>query len=119
MPQAVNQSALPAMDPTVEQVIVTFDFSGQLNPGITILGVLDVTCTVSPASLVQDPMPATRLIDNTVIIDSPLNTEPAQAFTQLIGNMVAGVIYVLQGVVLTSDGQQLSLWFNVPCIQPI
>ena len=118
MPQAINNNALPSIDPTEEQVIITFDYSGQLNTGVTILGVLAVTCSVRASSPVADPTPQLRLIDNAVIIASPLNAQPGQAVTQLVGNMIAGVLYILQCVVITSDGQQPSLWIDAPCLAP-
>jgi hypothetical protein len=36
----------------------------------------------------------------------------------MIGEMVAGVTYLLQCVVLTSDDQHLSVWQHQDCIQP-
>jgi hypothetical protein len=118
LPQAVNNNALPTIDPTEEQVIITFDYSGQLNIGVTILGVLSVTCGVRASSPVADPSPQSRLIDNAVIIASPLNAQPLQAVTQLVGNMISGALYVIQCVVVTSDGQQPSLWIDAACLAP-
>lgn len=117
MPQAINQASLPNMDPD-EIALIAFDYSGQIQCCQTIITVISVVCVVAPESPVQDPTPQLRVIGNTVIVGSPINAAPAQAFTQLIGNMLAGVIYIVTGLVATSDDQQLSLWFKVTCASP-
>jgi hypothetical protein len=108
----------PPIDSTVEQESIGFDFGLILGPGVSISAVVSLTCTVDPGSPVSDATPSIRLIGSSFLIPSNQTTAPAAAVAQMIGSMVAGVIYLLQCVVLTSDGQRLSLWTRMPCISP-
>jgi hypothetical protein len=108
----------PAIDSTVEEETVTFDYGLILATGVTITSVVSVTCNVAAGSEGSDPSPASRLINGAQIAASPSTEASLAAVNQLVGDMLGGVTYLLQCVVNTSDGQKLSLWTHLPCVTP-
>jgi hypothetical protein len=110
----------PPIDAGIENVTVTFDFGLILNAGVSITGVVSLTCSVfqSTSDTVTDPTPQARILGASQIQTSPNSRQPNQAVLQLVGTMIGGVYYRLQCVVTTSDGQQLSLWNHVLCQTP-
>lgn len=105
----------PTIDSTVEIETVTFDYGLMLTPGVIIEEVLDLTISVVSGS---DRAPASRLIGTSSIVSSPNSKRASQAVSQLVGQMIANSVYRLQCVATTSDGQTLSLWTHLTCIQP-
>lgn len=105
----------PPIDASVEFETITFDFGPELTPSVTITTVTGVTCALHSGT---DATPANRIIGAAQIADSPTNGAANAAVLQLVGGMVAGAKYKLQAVVNTSDGQTLSLWTRISCIQP-
>ena len=110
----------PPIDAVVEIETVTWDFGRVLKPGVTITAVVSTTASVvSNLSTAPDPNPQSRLIGSTQITTSPkVPTMPNAAVMQLFGTAIANVCYLLQCVVTTSDGQQLSAWQHFYCKQP-
>jgi hypothetical protein len=117
MPQA--QNSLTPIDAVLEERIVTFDYGLELTPGTVVIGIVDLTCTVVTGS---DPNAQNRILSLPAIVDAaplPYGTGVADAAVSiLIGEMVAGVTYLLQCVAQTTDNQQLSVWQHQDCIQP-
>jgi hypothetical protein len=105
----------PPIDAGVEFETITFDFGPELTPGTTITAVAGVTCSLHSGT---DATPTARIIGAAQIAESPTNGAASTAVLQLVGGMVAGAKYKLQVVVNTSDGQTLSLWTRISCIQP-
>ncbi len=103
----------PPIDATVEVETIAFDFGPALNSGVTISSVASLTCTVHTGI---DATPSSRLIGTSAIIASKATGAANAAVAQNIGNMLAGVTYLLQCVANTSDGQKLSLWTRIACV---
>jgi hypothetical protein len=104
----------PAIDPTVEEESITFDFGPALGTGVSITSVDFTSCVVVQG---VDPDAASRIINPPApaLIASPATGAPNAAVVLLVGEMLAGVNYQLQCVVVTSDGQMLSLRADLPC----
>lgn len=84
----------------------TFDFSRSLAKGETILS-SSWACSVQSGT---DPAPGSRLI-GAAGVANPMST-------QKIGNMLAGVTYLLQATATTDRGNTLILWSFVACKSP-
>lgn len=97
-----------AADPQ-ESEVYSFDFVRDLAPGETIASAV-WTCEVAPDSPVADAGAATRLV-------GPPGND-GQVTMQRVAGLVDGVKYVLQAVVTSSLGNQVSLWSNVTCDDP-
>lgn len=110
----------PPIDDTVEIETVTFDFGRIMDPGVVITGISALTCVVWKTVLAgaADQTPQARIIGAPAIVVSPNSCDQRQAVSQLVGTMVAGLVYRLQCVVTTSDGQTLSLWSHLACESP-
>jgi hypothetical protein len=117
---AQTANLLPNIDSTVEIETVTWDYGLILKTGVTITAVTALTCSVSkPASdTTTDPTPQSRIIGSPQLGPSPNSGGANQAVLCLVGTMIAGVTYLLQCVVTTSDGQTISLWQHLGCTQP-
>jgi hypothetical protein len=117
MPQAEN--LLTPIDDTVEERTFTFDFGKNLLSGVTLTAVTELTCVVVTGA---DPTPWERILSTPAIVDAlpaPLGSGVVDgAVAVLIGTMLGGVTYLLQCVAQTSDGQELSLWQDLPCLTP-
>ncbi|HVM78853.1 MAG TPA: hypothetical protein VMU06_07525 [Stellaceae bacterium] len=98
-----------------EQELITFDFAPGLSSGVIVNRVVAVSCAVVSGT---DPNPQSRVLGPPSIVASPTTGAAKVAVEQLVGNMLAGVLYQLQAVVSCSDNQQLSLRWNLPCSQP-
>jgi hypothetical protein len=117
MPQA--QNALVPIDAVLEERLISFDYGLELTSGATVTTILGLTCSVVTG---VDPIAQSRILSAPAIVDAaapPFGTGLAMAAVSvMIGEMVAGVTYLLQCVVLTSDDQHLSVWQHQDCIQP-
>lgn len=125
---AFTKTLTPPIDSTVEEEKITFDFGPELalpttdingNPvaGVTIQEIISTTCTaVINAAL--DSNPSSRIVGSPLLTTSPSTLQPNCAVIVLVGTMIGTVIYLLQCVVLTTDGQRLSLWGYLPCATP-
>jgi hypothetical protein len=117
MPQA--QNTLTPIDAVLEERLVSFDYGLELTTGTVVTGVLDLTCTVVTG---VDPNAQDRILSAPAIVDAaplPFGTGVADAAVSvMIGEMVAGVTYLLQCVVQTTDSQHLSVWQHQDCIEP-
>lgn len=105
----------PPIDAVVEIETVTFDYGLILKSGITITAVSDIAISVVLGS---DSSPTSRLVGSSQIMSSPTSKGAKQAVGQLVGTMIAGATYLIQCVVTTSDGQTLSLYARLACVQP-
>ncbi len=112
---AQTNDLIPPIDSSVEVEWVYFDYSQIIDPGVLITAVTSLTCTVNYGS---DPAASTRLIGASAIVTSPRSQAPSAAVAQLVGDMVGGVTYLLQCVVATDDGQEISLWTHLACRVP-
>ena len=108
-------TALIPIDPTVAEEKVTFDFGPGLDANVSIIDITSITCTPVSGT---DGAPATRLLGSPKVIPSPKTGATGGAVQQLVGNMLPGVVYQLQCVVATSDEQELSMRWNLPCGSP-
>lgn len=90
-----------------------------LTTNATLTGTPVVTCTVASGS---DDAPSSRLLSAPQIVDAappPGGSGVASgAVAILVGTMIAGTTYIMQCVAQTSDGQELSLWQDLPCVAP-
>lgn len=111
----------PAIDPQVERVTATFNFDPWLGIGVTVTSVVSVTASVAQRSLTQDAAPQAIISGVPQIGPVPPMFPgvpaglPGRAVLQQIANTQAGVTYLLQCLVLTSDGQELNLATHLPC----
>ena len=110
----------PPIDQTVEQETVTFDYGRILVATANIQSIQSITCTVSQSisDTITDPTPQARILGAAVLAPSPNSGIPNQAVLQLVGSMIGGITYMIQCVVVTSDGQILSLWTHLTCDIP-
>jgi hypothetical protein len=106
---------LPPIDSSVEVLTIGFDFGRVLASGESIASIVELTCEVY---LGADPSPASRLIGTPAIIASQQTKVAAAAVAQQVGSMLAGATYRLQCVVLTTQGNQPSLWTHFACVEP-
>lgn len=117
VPQA--QNTLTPIDSSVEERILTFDFGTNIPAGIRINAVVSLTCSAVNGI---DPDAQGRVLTLPAIVDAappPFGSGVASgAVSVLVGNMIAGVTYLLQCVVTTSDGQEPSLWQHLNCVEP-
>ena len=102
-------------DPAVLEIdIYSFDWINDLNPGETILG----NGSTIPASglwvlsVVTGSDPAV----NTHIIGSP--TLSGSIVSQVIGQLVGGVKYLIQVTIYTSNNRTLTAYSHVTCTTP-
>jgi hypothetical protein len=102
------------IDPT-ETINGTFDFGPWLATGVSISSVSAVSCTVLSGT---DAGASSRLIGSSSLVASPSTAAARAAVLQQWGMMVAGVLYVMEATVVTSDGQTLSLWAHQLCQGP-
>ncbi len=86
-----------------------FDFENRLDDGETISSAT-WTCSVAADSEATDDDPQSH------IIGDPTNS--GTITKQRVGNLVAGVKYVLQAQIITSESNDKSGWSHVPCIEP-
>lgn len=115
VPNVAQTNALvPPIQPLVEQEVVEFDYGLTMAEGAKIVSA-EVTCTVYSG---VDEAPATRLIGYLVVAVSTRNGRPAQAVRQMVGDMLDGVVYSLQCVANTDDGQKLALTTTLSCEAP-
>jgi hypothetical protein len=115
---AIANDLYPPIDAAVELETIGFDFGPALNAGVTITAILSVTCAVHPGSIGSDPAPASRLVGTASIVASKATGAANAAVAAQIGAMVGGVVYTLQCVVQTSDGQKLSCVTHIACQAP-
>jgi len=106
--------ASPAIDPTVEEEYLKFDFGPGLGVGVSITGAT-ITCRVVAGS---DPAPASRVLSSPAFITSPSTGAPSAAVLVLVGKMLAAVVYQFQCLAACSDTQVLSVRLQLPCAQP-
>lgn len=79
-------------------------------------GVADTISAATVTLIVKigpDPSPSSHLIGSYIILDGPGGNPTVVA--QRIRGLLAGNIYTLQIVVVTSGGSNVSLWANIPC----
>lgn len=105
----------PPIDSSVELLTLGFDFGPVFGPGEVIASIISLTCSVYDGT---DGNPASRLIGSPSIIPSPRTQVASGAIKYQVGSMLAGVIYRLQCVVLTTASNELSLWTHFACTQP-
>jgi hypothetical protein len=110
----------PPIDAVVEEETVTFDYGLILAATASITAVVSMTCAISQSTSdeITDPTPQNRIIGPSFIATSPNSGLPNQAVSQLVGTMIGGIVYILECVVTTSDGQTLSLWTHITCQTP-
>src|SRR5271168_3924127 len=106
----------PPIDSSVELLTMGWDFGYVLAAGETIISIVEVTCSVGQFSSGADPNLASRMIGEPAIVTSPKTGIAAAAVAQQVGSMLAGVTYRLQCVVLTTQGNQPSLWTHFLCV---
>ena len=112
--------ALTPIDSSVEIETFAFDFGPALAASSeTISSVISVSCTTSISSSITDSAASSRIIGVSSVASSPTTEAANSAVLQQFGTMLANVTYTLQCVVLTSGGQQLSVWRDLPCISPV
>jgi hypothetical protein len=116
MSQAFDLS--PPIDADGEEETVGFDFGPALATGVTLTGTPTITCFVSDISQVPDPNAMTRILSVPTLVASKRTGAPNAQWNILFGDVVAGVVYVLQCLAPTSDGQKLSDWVRFPSDQP-
>lgn len=114
---AFTRTLDPPIDSTVEQETLTFDFGPDVVAGVEITSIQQVTC-IATVNANLDANPQSRVLTSGAIIASPTTGQIAQAVAVLVGTMIGTVTYLIQCVVKTSDGQELSLWAYAPCITP-
>ncbi len=92
-----------------ESRVYTFDFVKDLMVGETITNSA-WTCEVAEDSVGTDDTPTARLV---------LFSDVDGTFSkQRVAFLLADVKYVLQAVVNTSEGNTISLWSHVLCVEP-
>jgi hypothetical protein len=113
------QNALVPIDAVLEERLISFDFGLELTSGADVTSIISLTCTVVTG---VDPIAQSRILSAPAIVNAaapPFGTGVAMgAVSVMIGEMVAGVTYLLQCVVMTSDEQHLSVWQHQDCVQP-
>lgn len=96
-----------------ETRVITFDF-GTLwryaDPPIFIQNILSITCTIAPASQVQDYFPSGKILGLSELAPSPSTLNGSQAVAQTFGNLLPGVIYIISCTVQASDNSEAVLW---------
>src|SRR6266446_8593769 len=97
----------PPQDSVVELETIGFDFGADLASGETITSVTSLTC-VNAAGF--DQSPSSRLVGPNFIVASSKTGSPAGQVNQNFGGALGGVRYLLQCVVMTSNGHSISLW---------
>lgn len=105
----------PPIDSSVELLTAGFDFGPVAGVGETIASITALTCAVYIGA---DANPSSRLIGSPSIVASKKTGVAALGVTFQVGSMLAGVTYRLQCVVLTTAGNELSLWTHFACVQP-
>jgi|WetSurMetagenome_2_1015567.scaffolds.fasta_scaffold75363_2 hypothetical protein len=112
-----SMTLTPPIDASVEVETICFDYGLLLQDGpLTITSVLSMTCTAIAGI---DADAATRFVGGSVISSSRETGANSGSVLQQVGNMVAGVTYVLRCVAGISDGQRLSLAGTLSCVQAI
>jgi len=81
-----------------------FDYTNDLATGDTISSVSSVSLTVQTGT---DSNPSSHLVGSPSIV--------TPVVTQRISGLLAGVTYILQIVVNTTQGDTLSDWSRIPC----
>ncbi len=99
------------IDPSVERLALTFDFSADMAVGETITSIVSVGATVTSGT---DDDPDERLIGSPQITTG-MSGGDSQAVIQLAGNCLANTVYLLQVNVQTSAGQELNCAGHLPC----
>lgn len=112
---SIPQILQPPIDAVVEYAYVVFDWGAILQNGVTIDSIEEVLCEVFEG---VDDDASMRLIYPPFIFKSPTSCIDSTAVVQMVGNMVGGVVYRLQCIVMMTDGQQLSLWAHLECDTP-
>ncbi len=105
---------LPPIDAGIEQEIVAFDY-GMVLTNATISTVVAINIFVLSG---VDPAPTSRVIGVAQVAPSPTTGVAATAVLQKFGNMLDQVVYGLQCVALTSDGQTLCCDAELPSRKP-
>jgi len=95
----------PPIDADVEEENVGFDFGQILDPTASITAVQSMNIYVVEGI---DPTPAMRVLGSPLIVASPTTGVPTQCVIQRFGQMLDDVVYGLQCLVNTSDGQTLA-----------
>lgn len=115
---AVAVSRAPDFSPITpqEQCYATFDFGQALAQGATLTSIVGVTVTVVAGT---DAAPSSRLLNVPALCVAPSTLLPNQGCNVLFGTAIAGVTYLLQAVVNTSDGQKFSIEVHWPCVAPV
>lgn len=112
---AQTNTLQPPIDAETEIETICFDFGMVLAEGETIASISSILCEVFSGT---DEDAADRLIDPAQIAASPTTDAPRAAVLQKVGTMLGDVVYRLQCLVVTTDGQTLSLWTHLPCVTP-
>ena len=101
----------PPIDATFEVETIGFDYGFVLAPGETIVSVSEMLINVLSGT---DASVTTRLIGSPQVANSVSTNAPRAMVLQKVGNVLAGCNYGLQCVVLTTDGQSLSIQTQLP-----
>lgn len=108
----------PAIDATIEEEFLGFDFGPILATGVFISSIDELICSVAAISNAPDASAHTRLLDSPFLVASKATGAVDCQVNQLFGTAVGGVTYLLQCAVTTTDGQTLSLWSHLSCVAP-
>ena len=87
---------------------LAIDFVNDLSTGDSIQSVMSWSCSVAPESLVPDTAPASRLLGAPALSGTLV--------TQGVYQCLAGVTYLMECVVNTTQGEKLSIWARLPCV---
>ena len=95
----------PPIDAVVEEENVGFDFGQVLDPAVAIVAIAAMNIYVIEGA---DPTPGMRILGSPLIVASPTTGVTMQCVIQRFGQMLDGVVYGLQCLVTTTDGQTLA-----------
>lgn len=119
---------IPALlKPNIAQLVETknvlFDFGALLASdyaaGTIIASIVEINVTVAPGSAAIDPTPQSRLIGMPIIVTSEFNSIANGAVVAWFGTMIGAVTYLLQCVVMLSDGiSQPTIEVKLVCYNP-
>jgi hypothetical protein len=100
-----------------ETVTITWDFGGDLLPGVTINSVVESSCIVYGGT--ADAGASGRLQGSAIVADAPVppygSGRASSAAMQQFKGGVAGAYYSCSCLVATSDNQQLNKYVHFVC----
>lgn len=104
--------AEPDFDPIEpdEEFALAFDFTNYLVSGDSVASVVSWTCAVADISPAPDDTPSSRLSG------SPSVDATGKIVMQTVVGCLADVIYTMEALVDTVEGERLSLWAYQPCL---